>query len=267
MTILSVPVENGLGKTKGTAEAPEAILTELKQIAECSVNEQGILPDTSNETLELDLSNLVEANKNITERCSALLNADGGKPLVLLGGDHSLTYAGFKAFKKRYPQAGLLVFDAHPDLMHALNPPTHEDYLLTLLSEDIITPGKIVLLGLRSMHPMELKRMQKLRIRHFTMREISRESLQEVVDSAMIMARRWEAIYLSIDIDVLDPAFAPATGYPEPGGLTSRELLYSLGRLRMLKSLKAIDLVEVNPRLDQKGQTVKLAARILAELL
>ena len=83
----------------------------------------------------------------------------------------------------------------------------------------------------------------------------------------MIMARRWEAIYLSIDIDVLDPAFAPATGYPEPGGLTSRELLYSLGRLRMLKSLKAIDLVEVNPRLDQKGQTVKLAARILAELL
>ncbi len=266
MTILSVPVENGLGKTKGTAEAPEAILAELKEIAERSVNERGILPDIASENLELDLSNLVEANKKIVERCSALLSTDTDKPLVLLGGDHSLTYAGFKAFKKRYPNAGLLVFDAHPDMMHAMNPPTHEDYLLTLLSEDIITPGKVLLVGLRSIHPKELERLQKLHIRHFTMREISHESLREVVDTAMIMARKWEAIYLSIDIDVLDPAFAPATGYPEPGGLTSRELLYALGRLRLLDSLKAIDLVEVNPRLDQRGQTVQLAARILAEL-
>lgn len=270
MTILSVPVENGLGKTKGTSEAPEAILAELKSFAERSVDERGLPLEFSSERLELDLSNLEEANSRIVERCSALFGKQKQeviqRPLVLLGGDHSLTYASFKAFRKHYPKAGLLVLDAHPDMMHALNPPTHEDYLLTLLSEDILIPSRVVLLGLRSMHQVELERLQKLRIRHFTMREISRESLREVVDSAMIAARQWEAVYLSIDIDVLDPAFAPGTGYPEPGGLTSRELLYALGRLRMLDSIKAVDLVEVNPRLDRSGQTVRLAARILAEL-
>lgn len=194
MTLLSVPVENGLGKTRGTSEAPEAILAELKQLAERSVNERGLPLEFRSERLELDLSNLEEANKKIVERCSALFGQQKqaqGKPLVLLGGDHSLTYAGFKAFRKHYPKAGLLVLDAHPDMMHAMNPPTHEDYLLTLLSEDILIPSRIVLLGLRSMHQKELERLEKLRIRHFTMREISRESLREVVDSAMIAARQW----------------------------------------------------------------------------
>jgi agmatinase len=70
-----------------------------------------------------------------------------------------------------------------------------------------------------------------------------------------------------LDIDVVDPAFAIATGYKEPGGLTSREFIYIIQRLNKIKNLKAIDLVEINPEKDVNGLTVKLGAKILSELI
>ena len=74
-------------------------------------------------------------------------------------------------------------------------------------------------------------------------------------------------LYLSIDIDVIDPAFAPATGYPEPAGLTSRQFIYLIQRIKKIKSLKAIDIVEINEKIEGKEQTIKLGSKILAELL
>ena len=264
MAILGVPMENGLGKTTGTAEAPERVMQELRELAERSLTESGNPPDTGMEMLNLDLSNLNEASQRIEETCTRML--DTGRRPVALGGDHSLSYASVRAFVKKHPGAGIIVFDAHPDLMHAMNPPTHEDWLLTLLSEDVIQPSQIYLLGIRSIHPSELKRLRGLRIKHMTMREMSREGLPEVTDTVMAYARTWPALYISVDIDVLDPAFAPGTGYPEPGGMSTRELLYCLGRFMLLQNFRMADLVEVNPRLDSHDLTAKAAARILAEL-
>jgi len=74
-------------------------------------------------------------------------------------------------------------------------------------------------------------------------------------------------LYVSIDIDVIDPAFAPGTGYCEPGGLSTRDFLYLIQRINKLKNLKAIDLVEINPDKDKENMTVKLGAKILSELI
>jgi len=74
-------------------------------------------------------------------------------------------------------------------------------------------------------------------------------------------------LYVSIDIDVLDPAFAPGTGYREPGGLSSRDFIYLVQRINKIKNLKAVDIVEINPDKDIKNQTVKLGAKILSELI
>ena len=263
--MLSVPMENGLGKTKGTCLAPGAILAELRSLAERSVSESGALINVEAEELALDLSNIEDAQRLIEKGCAALLEGQKGLPIIL-GGDHSLTYAAVKAFRKRYPKGGLLVLDAHPDMMHAFHPPTHEDWLLTLLSDGILSAHEVCLFGLRSMHLDEAERLRKMRIKQFPMREISMDSLPEIIDAVMIACRQWEAVYLSVDIDVVDPAFAPGTGYPEPGGLTAREFLYALTRLRMLPTLRMADLVEVNPRIDPGGATVRLAAKALAEL-
>ena len=82
----------------------------------------------------------------------------------------------------------------------------------------------------------------------------------------MSVAKDFESLYISIDVDVLDPAFAPGTGYIEPGGLTTRELLFFLHRLKKLKNLKAYDLVEINPKKDVNDMTSKVGAKLLVEL-
>ena len=73
----------------------------------------------------------------------------------------------------------------------------------------------------------------------------------------METARQWPALYISIDIDAVDPAFAPGTGYIEPAGLTSRELIYLVQRFKLLKNLKMVDLVEINPEKDFTTKTPK----------
>ena len=82
----------------------------------------------------------------------------------------------------------------------------------------------------------------------------------------MAAAKNFSHLYISIDIDAVDPAFAPGTGYPEPAGLTSRQLLHMLHRLKNLKNINIIDIVEVNPKKDINNMTSKLAAKILVEL-
>lgn len=98
------------------------------------------------------------------------------------------------------------------------------------------------------------------------MKEIIAEGVHEISESLMSVAKNFRDLYVSIDIDVLDPAFAPGTGYIEPGGLTTRELLFFLHRLKKLYNLRAFDLVEINPSKDTNDITSKVAAKILVEL-
>ena len=94
------------------------------------------------------------------------------------------------------------------------------------------------------------------------------EDLQETCDFIMEFSNKKE-LYLSVDIDVIDPAFAPSTGCKEPGGFTSREFLYLIQRINKIKNLKAVDIVEINEKMDKENNnlTTKLGAKILSELL
>ena len=83
----------------------------------------------------------------------------------------------------------------------------------------------------------------------------------------MEQARNFSDLYISIDIDILDPAFAPGTGYIEPAGLSTRELIYLIQRIKLLKNIKKYDLVEVNPDKDINNMTSKVAAKIIKELI
>ena len=92
------------------------------------------------------------------------------------------------------------------------------------------------------------------------------ENLQNICDTIMEFSNNKE-LYVSIDIDVIDPVFALATGYPEPGGLTSRQFIYLIQRINKIKNLRGIDIVEINPEKDKSGLKVKLGAKILGELI
>lgn len=262
MKLIKIPLINGLNKTRGCEKAPEKIASFLEEFY---LNEDGMLPFFDKEEIKIDNTNIEESNKKIYDKIKKSLHQ--ADKLTILGGDHSVTYPCFEAFSDSFQNPGLIVFDAHPDCMQNFSPPTHEDFVKVLIEEGNLKKENIVFVGLRSWHKDEYKFLKENKIKYFNMKEISLEGLHEVSDSIMPIARNFKALYLSIDIDVVDPAFAPGTGYIEPAGLTSRQLLYFLKRLKLLKNLKIIDLVEINPDKDKNDITSKLGAKILSEII
>jgi agmatinase len=266
MFIVKVPGINGLGKTKGCERAGNAILEALKEIHS---NESGSVIDSSLldlEEIHLDNSNLELTGKLIYENSLEIFET---KPrVVFLGGDHSISYSTTKAFldycKKERKKPCLIVFDSHADCMPPMREPTHEEWLRKLIEEGF-PKENVLIVGLRNVWKDEIKFLKENKIKTLSMNNLT-EDLQDMCDTIMEFSNGKE-LYVSVDIDIIDPVFAPATGYPELGGLTSRQFVYLIQRIKKIKTLRAVDLVEINEKQDKEGITIKLGAKILAELL
>ncbi len=248
MKLIKAPFSGGsLGKNLGCEKAPDAILAELKS-SDHTIN------------LNLDNSNIESSFQAIQETIASL-----DEKFILVGGDHSITYPSFLGFLKNNPRAGLLVLDAHADSVNNFDPPTHEDFIKTLIERGV-PPENIVLVGIRGMHKIEADYLKRKNVQIFHMTNCHEVGITNLTTAIMEFCSKYPSLYLSIDIDVADPAFAPGTGYLEPGGLSSRELLQMVQRIGMMRKLRGADLVEVNPDKDINEMTIKLAARIVHEL-
>lgn len=245
-----------LGKNLGCEKAFDEILKELDKAA---LKEDGTRPSFSILQFKVDNSNLEQNHSLLLEQAKRLALDD----TIFIGGDHSISYSLIKAFCAKTKNAGIIVFDAHPDLMPSFKPPTHDNYLRMLIEEGVVRPENIILAGVRSIDIEELKFLQLKKIRFYTMKQLQED--RELVHSIMELLQRFSAVYLSLDIDVVDPAFAPGTGYCEIGGLSSREVIGYVQKLRLMKKLKWIDLVEINPDKDINRITLKLGAKLVRE--
>ncbi|MBI2564709.1 arginase family protein [Candidatus Woesearchaeota archaeon] len=258
MKIISIPCsEGGLMPGRGSEKAPEKIVPLLKQFY---ANEEGQTHSWSEEKITVVKNNIQETFSNIKK------NIPDDK-FIVIGGDHSITYPVFAKFLQANPNSAIIIFDAHPDMMQSFEVPTHENWLRMLVEENKIKPEQLFLVGLRNWDKEEYNFLFKHKIQIYPMNIISQDGIIDVCDHLMSKVKEFPALYVSIDIDVLDCAFAPGTGYPEPGGLTTRELLYFLQRLKKLKNFHSCDLVEVNPDKDMNDLTSKTAAKIVFELL
>ena len=198
----------------------------------------------------------------------------GAVPIVL-GGDHSITLPAATAVADAVGRGkvGIVHFDAHAD--------TAEDNWGVLLGhgtpmrrliESGAVPGRsFVQVGLRGYWPPPdvVAWMREQGMRWHLMAEIEQRGFDAVLEQSIAEALDGpEVIYLSVDIDVLDPAFAPGTGTPEPGGLTSRELLGAVRRVVLETRLAGVDVVEVSPAYDGPGAiTAEVAHRVVLEAL
>ncbi|MBT5021801.1 arginase family protein [Candidatus Woesearchaeota archaeon] len=260
--IIKIPFsKGGLGKTEGCELGPDKIVSVLKGLG---LNEKGYKAQFSFDLVDVDQNDIELTNSNIFSKVLDVV-VSGGKN-ILLGGDHSITYSAFKAVAAKNPGCGLVIFDAHPDCENDFNPPTHEDFLKVLVNEGIVDPSRVILVGVRSWDGKEKEFLDSMKIRYFSMKQIKLTGVSEVCDTVTETIRGWNSVYVSIDIDCVDPAHAPGTGYCEPGGLSSRDLIYFLQRLRLLRNIKMIDLVEINPEKDVNGMTVVLGAKIVNEM-
>jgi agmatinase len=205
--------------------------------------------------------------KAVGEICSA-----GAVPIVL-GGDHSIAHpdVGAVADHLKPARLGLVHFDAHADNAADLYGVSlsHGTPLRRLVEDGSLRGEDIVQVGLRGYWPdpedFEWARGQGFR--WHLMEEVSERGMDPVMEDVVAAAREWDHLFLSFDIDVCDPAFAPGTGAPEPGGITAREALRAVRRLAWEVGLAGMEVVEVSPPYDHGEITAFLANRIVLEAL
>ncbi|HSK07577.1 MAG TPA: agmatinase [Acidimicrobiia bacterium] len=217
--------------------------------------------------LELSIGRIADAVELI---------AAAGKVPMVLGGDHTITWPDALGVARvhGFGEIALIHFDAHADTGFVQNGSLHgHGTPMRRLIESGAVPGhRFVQIGLRGYwpEPEVIQWMKEQKMRSFMMNEIVERGLADVVDEAVAYSLEGGAkgIFISVDIDVVDPGLAPGTGTPEPGGLNSREILDTVRRLSRDLNVLGADVVEVSPPYDGPGeQTVYLANRIVLEIL
>jgi arginase len=204
---------------------------------------------------------------------------DGVIPLVL-GGDHSIAIGTLGGMAEARGAGGTLWIDAHGDLNRPSTSPTGNVHGMPLAaafgvggegfaSDAFPTPSvqRAALVGIRSLDPGERALLAEIDARVYTMSEIDKRGLQVVLTEALAFLDGLPFLHVSLDLDAVDPMFAPGVGTPVRGGLSYREAHLALEVVSESGRLDSLDVVEVNPILDRENETGKLAVELVASAL
>ena len=183
---------------------------------------------------------------------------DSGKKFLMVGGEHLVSLPTIEAAYKKYPDLHVIHIDAHTDL--------REDYMGEPLSHasvirrcfDFLGDGRIFQFGIRS----GLKEEFEWAKEHTYMEKFTIDTLPQIVQQLQDVP-----VYVTIDLDVLDPGTFPGTGTPEPGGITYKELLTDIAALQDLNQIVAADVVELSPQYDPSGASTAMACKTVREML
>jgi len=277
--IIGAPFDGGTSYRSGTRFGPQAIRTTdylphdgmrpsmalgVDPLVELNVVDLGDVEMPSGDT-ELSLKRLED---RVTEIAAA------GVVPVILGGDHTIALPDVTGIARHvgWGRVAVLHFDAHADTgdtqfgsLHG-----HGTPMRRLIESGACRGDRFIQIGLRGYwpEPETLHWMAEQGMRSFEMGEIVARGLDAVLDEAIALAKTdCDAVFLSVDVDVVDPGSAPGTGTPEPGGLTSRQLLDAIRRISMETNLAGIDVVEVSPPYDHAEITAYLGNRVVLEAL
>jgi arginase len=208
--------------------------------------------------------------------------ADGKMPLVL-GGDHSIavgTVAGVsRFFRESNRKVGLLWIDAHADMNTPQSSPSGNVHGMPLACcagigpselarmfgySPKVEPANIALLGIRDVDPLEAETVRNAGVRSFTMREIDERGMRAAIDEAIAIATNGTAgFHLSLDMDFVDPQYAPGVGTPVRGGATYREAHLAMEVICDSGKMISMEVVEVNPVIDEVNRTADLAVELI----
>lgn len=208
---------------------------------------------------------------NIEQRVGEI--AERGIIPITIGGDHSISWPAVTAVARAHGwgDIGVIHFDAHADTADHLegNLASHGAPMRRLIESGAVTGENFIQIGLRGYWPdaatFEWARSQGMRWHR--MEAVHERGLTSVMSEVFTQLQGCPAIYVSVDIDVLDPGFAPGTGTPEPGGMSPVELLRAIRRIALELPVVGMDLVEVAPAYDHADITVNNAHRIIFEAL
>jgi arginase len=208
----------------------------------------------------------------------------GGEIPLVLGGDHALAIGTLGGLAHAHDAAGGVIwFDAHTDINTPATSPSGNVHGMPLaialgLADDerfqsgswplpMISEAATVLIGVRSVDDGERRRLRDLGVKVFTMHDIDRYGMHRVVDEAIEIASTAAFVHVSFDMDVVDPDQAPGVGTPVRGGITYREAHLAMELVAKHDKLTSLDLVEVNPVLDEHNATASLAVELACSAL
>ena len=200
----------------------------------------------------------VEKDLDEISRVTKLI-LDDNKKTMMIGGEHLVTLGTIREYVKKYPDLHIIHFDAHTDL--------REEFLGRELSHatvlrkcyDLLGDGRIYQFGIRSGDSSEFKWASE---GHTHLRKFDLVGLDKCIEEL-----KDKPVYITIDLDVLDPSVFPGTGTPEAGGITYKELQQAILDMRGLHNIVGADMVELSPHYDQSGVSTAVACKVLRELV
>jgi agmatinase len=257
LVVMGAPWEGGSSYLPGAAAGPARIREALWSPARSLVTEAG-------ENLGRDdrLRVLGDLRLTAAAQCAETLERTGARILdgrarfLALGGDHSITVGLLRAVGRHFPNLTLVQIDAHPDLYEEFEGDrwSHACPMARILEEGLV--GRLVQIGIRAMTPEQQSVADRFAVEVVDMRDWRRRGLESLGLSG--------PIYVSLDLDGLDPAHAPGVSHPEPGGLTTREVIELIQEIP--GPIISADLVELNALRDPQGLTAVTAAKLVKEL-
>ena len=256
-TLIGVPYDASSSFLAGTAQAPPLIRQALHSDAGNSWTEGRIdlsLPGALDDAGDLALANVRgEADRLAIEDGIRAVLERGGRPIVL-GGDHSISYPVLRAIRAWHSRLTILHVDAHADLYDVFEGDrySHACPFARIMEEGLAT--RLVQMGVRTLDPH-----QRAQAARFGVEIIEMKDWRAGLELALA-----GPVYLSLDLDALDPAFAPGVSHQEPGGFNTREVIDAL--LTLKANLVGADVVEFNPRRDVGDLTANLAAKLVKEI-
>lgn len=254
-TLLGIPFDGQSSYLRGTGEAPARIREALHCPASNNWTELGV--DLAETGAYVDAGDFKFSESNafaaIESGIGELL--DQRRRPISLGGDHSITFPIVKAVAAKYPKLTIFHFDAHPDLYDEFEGDklSHACPFARIMEASLAQ--RLVQVGIRT-----ATRHQREQAKRFGVEVVEMQHLP-----AHEKLKAAGPIYISFDIDVLDPAFAPGVSHREPGGMTAREAIAHLHSVQ--GEIVGADIVEYNPLRDLDGMTATMAAKILKEIL
>jgi arginase len=255
VAILGLPADENSSFLKGTSLAPPLIRAALFSEATNLFAENGM--DLGSQSLIIDAGDVVPADgrdvySQIEDSVCALLRRNL-RPLIL-GGDHSITYPVVRAVSQMHPGLTILDFDAHPDLYDVFqgNRTSHACPFARIMEEHLVL--RLVQIGIRTMNSHQRQQAER-----FGVEVIQMQDWQD------ILPELHAPVYLSFDLDALDPAYAPGVSHREPGGFSVRQALHAIQAVKA--EVIGADIVEFNPRMDSNGTTASVCANLLKEIV
>ncbi|MDF2606220.1 MAG: arginase [Bacillales bacterium] len=289
ITILGVPMD--LGQTRrGVDMGPSAIryadvvekLSDLghkiEDLGNLEVAPQTALKSTKNDNLK-NFDEVLHISRELADKVDKIVS-DSKFPLIF-GGDHSIAIGTIAGISKHYKNLGVIWFDAHADMNTLDTTPSGNIHGMPLAinlghgNSDLVNilnyfpkirPENVVIIGARSIDKGEKALIKQLGINVFTMHEIDRLGMSNVIDRTIDILFDCDGVHLSWDMDSLDPLYAPGVGTPVDGGITYREAHLTMELLYQSGIITSAEFVEINTILDQRNKTGRAAVELILSL-